>query len=81
MSSIQSTMLLSPTAKSMSSSNLNPMLISNPLLSSSIDEKSQKDITEILNKCIENTRNITEFSKVLQIDNISQYEIFEEIFF
>ncbi|CAF1076214.1 unnamed protein product, partial [Brachionus calyciflorus] len=69
---MQSSILLSPTSKSMSSSTMNPMLAtSNPLLSSSIDEKSQKDIVEILNKCIENTRNLTEFSKVLQIDNIN----------
>lgn len=71
--SMQSSVFLSPSAKSMSSSHINPILNSNPLLSSSIDEKSQKDITEILNKCIENSRNLTEFSKVLQIDNISLF--------
>lgn len=37
---------------------------------SSIDEKSVKDIIQILNKCIDKAKNLTEFSQVAQVDNI-----------
>ena len=36
-----------------------------------MDERSIKDIIEILNKQISNTKNLTEFSQVLQVPNIS----------
>lgn len=35
-----------------------------------IDEKSIKDIIQILNKCIDKTKNLTEFSQIIQVDNI-----------
>lgn len=62
-----------------SSSNSNLLnssgMISNPgavgsMQSPPIDEKSVKDIIQILNKCIEKTKNLTEFSQVAQVDNI-----------
>ena len=36
----------------------------------SIDEKSVKDIIQIINKCIDKNKNLTEFSQILQVDNI-----------
>ncbi len=35
-----------------------------------IDEKSVKDIIQILTKCIDKTKNQTEFSQILQVDKI-----------
>ncbi len=43
--------------------------------SSSIDEKSVKDIIQILSKCIEKTKNQTEFSQILQVDKIEAASI------
>ena len=40
--------------------------------SSTIDEKSIKDIIQIVNKCIDKTKNLTEFSQILQVDNIGK---------
>ena len=40
------------------------------LQSTGIDDKSIKDIIQILNKCIDKTKNLTEFSQILQIENI-----------
>lgn len=37
--------------------------------SAGIDEKSQKDVTQILSKCIEQTRNLSELSQVLHVEN------------
>ena len=51
------------------------------LYSGGIDEKSLKDIIEILTKRIELSKNLLEFSHVLQIDNISMYFFFIRIYF
>lgn len=69
MPNIQTGLLLPP-----SSSSIQTMLANNPtsgLQTSGIDEKSLKDIIEVLNKRIQQTRNLNEFSQVLQVDNIS----------
>jgi len=42
---------------------------------SSIDEKSVKDIIQILNKCIDKAKNLTEFSQVAQVENIDSPSI------
>jgi hypothetical protein len=48
-------------------------MTNSPLLcSSGIDEKSLKDMMDILNKRIEVTRNLNEFSQILQVENISE---------
>ena len=56
--------------------NLNPNIkipSTNSLQQSSgLDDKSLKDIIEILNKRIENVKHLNEFSQVLQVDNISK---------
>lgn len=40
-----------------------------------IDEKSIKDIIQILNKCIDKTKNLPDLSQVAQIDNIETASI------
>jgi hypothetical protein len=40
--------------------------------STAIDEKSIKDIIQIVNKCIDKTKNLTEFSQILQVDSIGK---------
>lgn len=40
-----------------------------------IDEKSVKDIIQILNKCIDKTKNLPDLSQVAQIDNIETASI------
>ena len=43
-----------------------------------IDDKSLKDIVDVLGKQIDNVKNLTEFSQVLQIQNISKVKLNEE---
>ena len=45
-----------------------------PTSGNSIDEKSIKDIIQIINKCIDKTKNLTEFSQILQVDNIGLFK-------
>lgn len=46
---------------------------------SPIDEKSIKDIIQILNKCIDKTKNLNEFSQIIQVDNIGLSFYFKNI--
>ena len=73
--SLQPNLLLSP-GSNKPQLNLNPnikMSSTNSLQQSSgLDDKSLKDIIEILNKRIESVKYLNEFSQVLQVDNISK---------
>lgn len=73
--SLQSNLLLSPGCNKQQL-NLNPNIkisSTNSLQQSSgLDDKSLKNIIEILNKRIENVKHLNEFSQVLQVDNISK---------
>ena len=73
--SLQPNLLLSP-ASNKQQLNLNPNIkisSTNSLQQSSgLDDKSLKDIIEILNRRIENVKYLNEFSQVLQVDNISK---------
>jgi hypothetical protein len=75
--SLQPNLLLSP-ASNKQQLNLNPNIkisSTNSLQQSSgLDDKSLKDIIEILNRRIENVKYLNEFSQVLQVDNISKWE-------
>ena len=44
-------------------------------LSPHIDEKSVKDIIQILSKCIDKAKNQTELSQILQVDKIEMASI------
>ena len=68
----QPSMLISP---SVNSTIMNPQsgmmnISSGAIQSPPIDEKSVKDIIQILNKCIDKTKNLVEFSQVAQVENI-----------
>ncbi len=74
--SLQPNLLLSP-ASNKQQLTLNPNIkisSANSLQQSSgLDDKSLKDIIEILNRRIENVKYLNEFSQVLQVDNISKW--------
>ena len=66
----------SPSSNTRLSSLTNPSAQRSTLVQSAgIDEKSQKDITQILGKCIEQTRNLSELSQVLHVENSSKYRV------
>jgi nuclear pore complex protein Nup155 len=70
--SLQPNLLLSPTSKQ----KLNLNLSANSLQQSAgLDDKSLKDIIQILDKRIENVKHLTEFSKTLQVDNINNLSL------
>ena len=71
----QPSMLISP---SVNSTIINPQcgmmnMSSGAIQSPPIDEKSVKDIIQILNKCIDKTKNLVEFSQIAQVENIGNY--------
>jgi hypothetical protein len=65
---VQPNVLLSPTSKSIR----NTMPLEQIQSVSGVDEKTLKDIFEILSKQIDRTKHLTEFSKILHIENISK---------
>jgi len=70
-------MLISP---SVNSTIINPQcgmmnMSSGAIQSPPIDEKSVKDIIQILNKCIDKTKNLVEFSQIAQVENIDTASI------
>ncbi len=72
---MQPGLLLSPSSSNKTlpmSVGLSSGITNSQLYSGGIDEKSLKDIIEILTKRIELSKNLLEFSQVLQIDNISK---------
>jgi hypothetical protein len=76
---MQPSLLLSPSGSNktlpMSVGLGSSVITNNQLYSGGIDEKSLKDIIEILTKRIDLSKNLLEFSQVLQIDNISIFFI------
>ena len=67
---MQPNLLLSPTSKQQINQNLS---ISSASLqqSSGLDEKSLKDIIEVLNKRIDSVKHLSEFSQTIQVPNAS----------
>ncbi len=82
---MQPSLLLSPSGSNktlpMSVGLGSSVITNNQLYSGGIDEKSLKDIIEILTKRIDLSKNLLEFSQVLQIDNISIFFIINWTFY
>ena len=75
---MQPNLLLSPTSPHQLNLNPNIKITSANSLqqSSGLDDKSLKEIVDILNKRIEEAKNLTEFSQTLQVENISNFNLY-----
>ena len=73
--SMQPNLLLSPSSKQTLAPSMTISNSSSLQQSTGLDDKSLKDIVDILNKRIENVKHLTEFSQTLLIENSSECDL------